>query len=314
MRSFLTSLCLALSVGLAACGGGGGGDTAESGAVRYAESIYSSTQIEVTGDLEYSTRDNPTGLQFTSDLLLDNTDPLRLKLDVYTPPSHGANRPLLVYIHGGGYKSGNKESLALEAVAYARMGYVVASINYRLTPENDSNAALRLLATVNANDDLQNAIRYLKTNAARWQIDTTRVGLLGMSAGGGMSLVNAVQADDLQGTTNDYPGVSAHVQAAVSTGATLIEPLFDTDELLDYDASDTPVLLFHVQGRADSATGATWEDNVVPTKTRIDGSGNSCQAVPTPEANHTVSLAPDGTHWATVRDFLWERLNLASAP
>jgi acetyl esterase/lipase len=311
-RSILFSLCLATTSWLAACGGGGSG--AESSGLRYREAIYAATQIEVTGNQEYSVRSNPTGLQFTSDLLLDNTDPLRMKLDVYAPPSHGANRPLLVYVHGGGFQGGNKETLAPDAVAYARMGYVVASINYRLTPGNDSNAGLRLLAITQASEDLQNAVRYLKTNAARWQIDTSRIAYLGMSAGGAMSLVGAVQADDLAGTSSDYPGVSAHVQAAVSTGATLIEPLFDTDPLLDYDASDSPVLLFHVQGRTDSATGATWEDNVVPTRDRINASGNTCQAVPTPEVSHTVSLAPSGSHWPTVRDFLWDKLSLASAP
>lgn len=312
LRSILFALCLASTAWLAACGGGGG--AAQSDGVRYRETVYGATQIQVTGNLQYSERGNPTRLQFTSDLLLDNTDPLLLRLDVYTPPAHGANRPLLIYVHGGGFQGGNKESLTLDAMAYARMGYVVASINYRLTPDNDSNAALRLLAITHASEDLQNAVRYLKANASRFQIDTSRIALLGMSAGGAMSLVNAVQADALAGTSNDYPGVSAKVQAAVSTGATLIEPLFDTDDFLDYDATDTPVLLFHVQGRADSATGATWEGNVLPTKARIDASGNSCQAVPTPEVSHTVSLAPDGSHWPTVRDFLWARLNLATAP
>lgn len=311
MRSSLIALGLAACAGLSACGGGA---SPEPGAVRYAEPVYEATQLQVSTDVEYSTRANPTGLQFTSDLLLDNTDPLHLKLDVYAPPAHGANRPLLVYIHGGGFKMGNKESRAVDAIAYARMGYVVASINYRLTPENDTNAGLRLLAIVNANDDLQNAIRYLKVNAARWQIDTSRIGLLGMSAGGGMALVNAVQADELQGTANDFPGVSARVQAAVSTGATLHEPLFDTDPLLDYDADDTPVLLLHVQGHADAVTGATWEADAKPTCDRINASGNRCQAVPTPEAAHTVSLASDSAYWATIRDFLWAQLRLAGAP
>ena len=66
--------------------------------------------------------------------------------------------------------------------------------------------------------------------------------------------------------------------------------------------------------RTDSVTGATWEGNVVPTRDRINASGNTCQAVPPPEANHTVSLAPDSSYWPTIRDFLWARLNLATAP
>lgn len=318
MRSITTVVAFFLAVTLAACGGGGSESAPPAGSL-YEEPVYSASSISTRTDLTYSRRPNLFGVQYTSEarkaqeLALPDDALLELKLDLWTPPDTGGNRPLLMLVHGGSFQAGGKEDMSDEALDFARAGYVVASVNYRLTPDNELNPELQEAAMKMATEDVMNAVRYLKLNAALYRIDTGRMALLGNSAGGFITLLNAVEYDTLQDTQSDYGNaLSSRVAAAVSTGATLVGDEFDSDAWLDYNASDTPVLLYHTQGRADRATGATWEGNVVPTCDRIIASGNTCQAVPTPEAEHTVSLSITGKWWPTTYTFLAEKLRLST--
>lgn len=312
MRAFLSSLVLCATALLSACGGGG---SSEAGGLMYQSTVYSPADISVSTNIAYSTRPNLGGRQYTSDARKsseEGTGSLTLLMDIWLPPNIGSARPLVVWVHGGGFRTGGKEARADEALGYARAGYAAASVNYRLTPDNETNAATRTLAIQQATDDVMNAIRYLKQNAALYRIDPTRIAIMGTSAGGAIALVDAVEFDTLDNTSSDYPGQSAKVASVVSTGATLVDPLFDSDAYLTYDRDDSKVLLFHTRP-SDGTTGATWNGNVLPTKARIDGSGNSCSAVPTPEVSHTVSLAMDTAYWNShIRDFLWSTLRLAS--
>jgi acetyl esterase/lipase len=311
----LFSLILS-SLWLASCGGGSSsqGGPGTPGTL-YTTAVYADGDIARQTDIVFSHRPNEGRVQYTSEARHDmevGSDNLTLTLDVWVPPNAqaGAPAPLVIWVHGGGFITGGKEERAEDALGYAKAGYVAASINYRLTPDNTVDGATRLRAIEQATDDLMNAVRYLKKNAAAYHIDPTRVAVIGTSAGGALSLVNAVQYDDLANTASDYPGVSARVDAAISTGATLIDPLFNSDTVLDYNTGDTPVLLFHADPH-DSTTDATWDGNVVPTKARIDGSGNSCTTVPTPNNAHTVPLALGGKWWPAVQPFLRDRLRLA---
>jgi dienelactone hydrolase len=312
MRAYLTGLVLSITALLAACGGGG---SSESSGLMYQTMVYAASEISVTTNVPFSTRPNLGGRQYTSDARKNSeegTGTLTLLMDIWVPPNNGSARPLVVWVHGGGFRTGGKEARAEEALGYARAGYAAASVNYRLTPDNETNAATRTLAIQQATDDVMNAIRYLKANAARYRIDPTRIAIMGTSAGGAIALVDAVEYDTLDNTSSDYPGQSAKVASVVSTGATLVDPLFDSDSYLSYNASDSPVLLFHTRP-TDGTTGATWTGNVLPTKARIDASGNTCTAVATPEVSHTVSLAMDTAYWnSDIRDFLWSTLRLAS--
>ncbi|MFO1339367.1 MAG: alpha/beta hydrolase [Burkholderiaceae bacterium] len=317
MRLLLTTLALGLAAVVSSCGGGGNGTQGGGGGgggVMYQSTVYATGEIGHQADIVYSHRPNAGRAQYTSDARKAaelGTDTLTLVLDVWTPPSNGGNRPLVVWVHGGGFNSGGKEDRSDDALSYARAGYVTASVNYRLTANNDVDAPTRTLAIEQAADDVMNAIRYLKANAASLHIDTSRVAVVGTSAGGALALVDAVEPDTLDNTLSDYPGQSAAVSAVVSTGATLVDPLFDTSALLSYDRDDAPVLLFHAKPQ-DGTTHATWDGNVVPTQTRIDDSGNSCTTVATANGGHTVSLAMDGSYWTNaVQPFLWQKLRLA---
>ncbi len=97
----------------------------------------------------------------------------RQKLDVYVPAEAKEKMPLVVWIHGGGWRNGDKRRCP--ALYLLDKGYVVASVNYRLSQDAIFPAQIQ---------DCKAAIRYLKSHASRFHIDPTKVGAWGSSAGG----------------------------------------------------------------------------------------------------------------------------------
>ncbi|HSI57181.1 MAG TPA: alpha/beta hydrolase [Ideonella sp.] len=278
--------------------------------------LYTDSQLTESADVVYSTRANPTGQQYVSDATKSadrSSATLALTMDIWVPPNATASapQPLIIHIHGGGFVAGSKQARAGSAMSYARAGYVAATINYRLTANNTATPATRIAAITSADEDLMNAIRFLKANAAQYHIDPTRIATIGGSAGGGLSLINAVQYDDVDNVVSDFPGVSSKVNAAISSGATLVstDVGYDSDDYLQYDASDSPVLLFHANP-VDPSTGATWTDNVLPTQQRINDSGNTCTAIQTPADEHVVDMDVEGAYWSTIQPFLATQLRL----
>lgn len=95
-------------------------------------------------------------------------------LDVWLAES-ARRAPLVVYIHGGGFRGGNKESLRADTLReLLDAGISVAAINYRLISDK------RLPA---AHFDSRRALQFLRSKAEEWNIDKTRVGAFGGSAG-----------------------------------------------------------------------------------------------------------------------------------
>lgn len=281
---------------------------------RYVSLQYDSASVARFLNVAYSTRPN-AGRQYTSQRTeaTERTQPtLTLRMDIAVPPNATASsrQPLLVLIHGGGFIAGDKSDFYPELASYARAGFVVATINYRLTPGNGTSDTIRTMAVQHAAEDAANAIRFLRRNAAQYGIDPTRVATIGSSAGGGTSLVLGIQPDDPR-LLSDAPGVSARVDGVVSTGATLQGESDAVLSLLTFDRDDTPVLLFHAR-ETDGGTGATWTGAVIPTQQRIEASGNQCTVVAQPDGTHTVDLSIGTVYWPPLRDFLWSRLRLAA--
>ncbi|MFV3126658.1 alpha/beta hydrolase fold domain-containing protein [Niveispirillum sp. KHB5.9] len=114
-----------------------------------------------------------------------------LKLDIYH--KQGAkDRPLILYIHGGGWAVGNSRGLAAFAdfpavlADLAARGYAVAAVNYRLKGEAIFPAQ---------SQDVDAAIRWLRANAGTYGIDPKRIGVFGDSAGGHLTAMAAVDCD-----------------------------------------------------------------------------------------------------------------------
>ena len=281
----------------------------------YEEEVFQEAEIHVD-EITYGSRSNFMELQYTSENTKDTEKELptlTLKLDMYTPPnaSNSQKQPLLVMIHGGGFSGGDKNAWENEAYTYSRAGYICASLNYRLTQSGGNQSPeLRLFAAQCALEDIQNAIRFLKVNANTYFIDTTRIVVFGGSAGGSLSLTNAVEYDAEVGI-NDFPEISSKTKGSISTGASLIndDPASQSGSI-QFDAFDSPVLMFHAKEFDSGGNGFTWTDNAVPTQQAIVNSGNTCTLIAQPNMTHTVVLELGGEYWPYIKPFLKENLRL----
>jgi acetyl esterase/lipase len=126
------------------------------------------------------------------------------KLDMYLPKSDKP-LPLVVWIHGGGWSAGSKADTR-PARFLTPQGYAVASIGYRFSQD----AIYPAQAT-----DVRNAIRFLRTNAKKYNIDPQRIGVWGASAGGHLVAVLGTGSDikELDGKEGN-PG-DVRVQAVI---------------------------------------------------------------------------------------------------
>lgn len=280
----------------------------------YESAQYSATTVTTYPNVVYSTRPNAGG-QYTSQRTeqAERTQPtLTLRMDIAVPPNATAasRQPLLVFVHGGGFIAGDKSDFYPEVESYARAGYVAATINYRLTNGGGAGSdSIRTQAVLHATEDAMNAVRFLRANAARYGVDPTRVVSVGSSAGGAVSLMLGLQPDDSR-ARSDFAGVSARVNGAVTTGASLQGASPEIEALLSFDATDSPILLYHAK-ETDSSSGATWTGSVLPTQQRINSSGNVCTVVPQPNMTHTVDLSLGNSYWPPLRAFLFTHLRLA---
>lgn len=133
-----------------------------------------------------------------------------LTLDVVRPERRGTGRPMVIFVHGGGWWNGDKTDLRTRRhtmQAFARRGFVTASINYRLAcgtaqlPRvwmgHDLTRNYRLCGPYGIADqveDIQASVRYLRGHAQQMGADPSRIGLFGVSAGGHLSLLAAASA------------------------------------------------------------------------------------------------------------------------
>ena len=137
-----------------------------------------------------------------------------LHLDIYRPKDSDL-RPAVLFIHGGGWRSGDRSQNTPMAERFAERGYVAVSVEYRLSTEALYPAAVH---------DLKAAVRWLRAHSNERGVDTTRIAALGCSAGG--------QLAALLGTTNDnriFEGEEGNAGSSSSVGAVV-----DVDGILDF--------------------------------------------------------------------------------
>ncbi|MFN5910912.1 MAG: T9SS type A sorting domain-containing protein [Bacteroidota bacterium] len=141
---------------------------------RYASDVFSN--VTVTSDITY-------GFNYTF-----SNQPKTLKLDLYQPSADNeTKRPLIFWVHGGSFLGGTKSDadMVTLATAFAKKGYVCASIDYRtgFFPIDSANSIKAVLRAVH---DLRAAVRYFYKDAQEgdlYKIDTTNIFIGGYSAG-----------------------------------------------------------------------------------------------------------------------------------
>lgn len=138
----------------------------------------------------------------------------KLMVDVFSPSaSTNKNRVAVIIIHGGGWRTGNRSQHYPLAQHLAALGYVCFTPEYRLSTEALFPAGVY---------DIKAAIRWVRSNAAKYHVDTSKIVAMGFSAGGELAA--------FMGTTGNMPlfegsacetSLKSHVNAMVDIDGTL---------------------------------------------------------------------------------------------
>jgi len=225
------------------------------------------------------------------------------KLDVYIPSGEWKNnRPAVLFIHGGGFKGGDKAEYRSASVSadLARAGYVAVSCNYVLSTKEKPGAWPQNIA------DCREAVRWMRKNASDLGIDPQRIAVAGGSAGGYLAL--------MVGLTDEKPELGGNPKATISSKVSAVINMYgvtssgkhgkemlanlgaDADKIfspLTYVTSKSvPVLILH--GTADKTVDIKQSQNLeeVLIKNKVD-----YNFVEVEEGEHTFDLHPKGKGW-----------------
>lgn len=144
-----------------------------------------------------------------------------LKMDILRPRSD-EKYPAVVFVTGGGFLASNKGSYIQQRLAIAEAGYVVASIEYRVAPASVFPSAL---------EDVKAAIRFLRANSEKYNIDKSKIAVMGDSAGGYLSAFAGLTNGNRKFDKDDNLQENSDVQAVVDIYG--VSDLTKGDEALD---------------------------------------------------------------------------------
>jgi acetyl esterase/lipase len=153
------------------------------------------------------TADEPAKAAGEQDIVYTKAGTDALKLDVSRPAGAGVF-PAVLVIHGGGWRGGSKSDVRPLLGEFTKRGYVAVSPQYRFCPKNAFPAQVH---------DVKAAVRFIKANAKKYQVDPDRIGAIGFSAGGHLALMLGLTgpSDGLEGDVS--PGApDSRVKAVVN--------------------------------------------------------------------------------------------------
>ena len=109
-----------------------------------------------------------------------NVNGKSLQIDIYKQKDVKEKLPLLVFIHGGGWRSGKRQDYLVYLVDFAEKGYVTATVSYRLKKDSIYPACV---------EDVTDAVDFLFQNSETYGYDTSKVALIGGSAGAHLAML-----------------------------------------------------------------------------------------------------------------------------
>jgi acetyl esterase/lipase len=127
-----------------------------------------------------------------------------LKLDLYLPEQSDGPVPLIIHVHGGGWSVGNKKAIPTNGGEFVKKGYAVASIQYRLSGEAIFPAAIQ---------DCKAAVRWLRANSKKYNLDPDHFAAWGGSAGGHLVALLGTSTGVKEFDVGENLDVSSKVQA-----------------------------------------------------------------------------------------------------
>jgi acetyl esterase/lipase len=184
--------------------------------------------------------------------------------DLYQPVGDSSHhRPLIIWMHGGGFKFGSKTAngVKLWSKTFAQRGYVCAGINYRLSKRNPVfHFDVLLKSSYYAVQDVKTAVEYFKKNATRYHIDPDKIILAGNSAGGMIALQAAYSSNAELADMAKLPSDSAalnnpHDRIKVAAIINFWGAIYNTDWLKN---ANVPIV--SVLGSNDSIVPPTHKD------------------------------------------------------
>src|SRR5271156_1359515 len=146
-----------------------------------------------------------------------------LLLDVFEPANNnGKPRPAIVLVHGGGWTSFDKSTMRALAQFLALAGFVAVPVDYRLFHDDVNRWPAQL-------DDVQRAVRWLRANSAKYNVDPHHIGAYGHSAGAQLALLLGMldTRDNSDPTLAKY---SSKVEAVVDAAGPTDFTAHQTDE------------------------------------------------------------------------------------
>lgn len=187
----------------------------------------------------------PDGVGYEENIGYRKGDSDAWKLDIAYPKKKSEKPyPAIIFVHGGGWRSGDKTNGMFRTIPidYATKGYVCISINYRLTGEAPFPACV---------EDCKNAVRWLRANANKYNVDSDRIGAFGNSAGAHLvAMLGVVPAE--AGLEGDGPHqeYSSRVQCVACAAAPTNFPKWYGKEV-DYKAINGTLKMFFGSGTID---------------------------------------------------------------
>jgi acetyl esterase/lipase len=165
------------------------------------------------------------------DLEYANVNSTSLKLDLYVPNT-GGPFPVVIWVHGGGWQTGDKSD-PTPAIREVNRGYAVVSINYRLQILHPAPLDPNLVFPVQI-QDCKAAVRWLRANAGLYNLDPNRIGAWGESAGGHLSSLLGTS-----GGVTDLENLNEG-NASFSSRVTSVVDWYGPTDFLQMDAQSLP--------------------------------------------------------------------------
>ncbi len=147
-----------------------------------------------------------------------------LRLDLYLPEKTETSPPLVVWIHGGGWKNGDKANVNSATLRLSEDGYAVTSINYRLKDLSIHPKQIH---------DCKGAVRWLRAHADEYGYDATRIAVGGGSAGGHLALLLGLSGgvENLEGTVGGNRNQTGLIRAILDLyGPSELNVMAETSE------------------------------------------------------------------------------------
>jgi len=151
----------------------------------------------------------PDSVKVVRDIVYATYGERKVTLDLYLPRKPPAGKiPCIMTIHGGGWRSGNKNRFARFASKFAENGFAAACIGYRLMPEVKVPQCI---------EDAKASVRWVRANAKKYNINPDHFGAFGGSAGAHLvaMLGTSFKVEKLEGDGGNK-GVSSRVHAVVA--------------------------------------------------------------------------------------------------